>query len=175
MKNRVVRHEVVQPQDQSIKFIPLTKGKVAIVDAVDYGWLMQWNWYAFEIKRKSESLFYVVRSGSVNHRKRMVFMHRELTGENSEETDHRNHDTLDNRRSNLRPCTRSQNQANRLAQRSNTSGFKGVSWASQNKKWQAQTSVKGSHVHLGHYDTKEEAYEVYRAYRKSIHPEFHAD
>lgn len=38
-KHRVVREPVVQPLDQSYRLIPLTKGKVAIVDATDYEWL----------------------------------------------------------------------------------------------------------------------------------------
>lgn len=129
---------------------------------------MQWNWYAYAYFNKNRNVFYAARGS----RDGMVFMHRQITGVDSEETDHRNHNTLDNRDSNLRACTRSQNQANRRKQRTNTSGYKGVSWAKTNQKWQAQTSLKGIHVHLGHYKTKTEAFNAYCEFTKEHKKDF---
>ena len=58
---------------------------------------------------------------------KMISMHREIAGaRDGEDVDHRNRDSLDNRRRNLRKCTKSQNGANRPAQRDNSSGYKGV-------------------------------------------------
>lgn len=69
------------------------------------------------------------------------------------EVDHINHDTLDNRKENLRLCNRWQNKANTRPIRTNTSGFKGVS--KHKGKWQASIRVMGKLLYLGRYDTKE--------------------
>ncbi len=169
-KSRVIRHEVVQPPDQSIRLIPLTRNQTVIVDASDYEWLTQWPWYAFHSRGK----FYAARFRRVSEPDKpiMILMHRELTNYEGEETDHRDRDTLNNRRKNLRPCSRSQNQWNRGSQQLNTSGYKGVSWSKQNKKWQAQTSQNGTKIHLGHYPTKEMAYAAYCDFVNKQRPEF---
>ena len=112
-KRRVRRHEVVQPQDQSIRLIPLTQGQNAVVDAADYEWLNQWNWHAHWFE--SSKTFYAGRNISASEGRPMgvVTMHRELLQDGSNlDTDHRNGNGLDNRRSNLRICTRSQNCQN---------------------------------------------------------------
>src|SRR6266481_2348808 len=106
-KYRVRRHEVIQPQDQSIKLIPLTKGQSAIVDAADYEWLMQWNWTAQWSKNIGS--FYAYRISG----KTLIYMHRLITAcEQGMDVDHINHHTLDNRRSNLRKGSHSYNLAN---------------------------------------------------------------
>jgi hypothetical protein len=75
------------------------------------------------------------------------------------EVDHVNRDKLDNRRSNLRLCTRSQNKANTGIISTNTSGYKGVSF--HKNKWQASIRIDNKLLYLGRYDTKEEAAEAY--------------
>lgn len=77
---------------------------------------------------------------------------------------------LDNRRSNLRPATRAQNNANRRLRRDNTSGYKGVSF--YKGKWKAQIMHAGKAYVLGCYDTKEEAFKVYCEAAKRFHGEF---
>lgn len=152
------RHEVVQPQDQSIKLIPLTRGQNAIVDAADYDFLMQWNWYAFLARGRR---FYAARFQNIDGKRHMIFMHRVITGGDGEETDHWNGNGLDNRRHNLRPCSKWQNRSNAGKQCDNTSGYKGVSWNKSNEKWQAQTSLRGQRVHLGFFPAPEDAYAAY--------------
>lgn len=75
------------------------------------------------------------------------------------QVDHINHDTLDNRRSNLRIVTHAQNRQNlKGAQRDNkSSGIRGVSWHKRNKKWQAKIKLKGKQQHLGYFDDVYEA------------------
>ena len=77
------------------------------------------------------------------------------------DTDHINRNQLDNRRSNLRTATHSQNGHNRPVQKNNKIGVKGVSWSKQNKKWYAQLHVRGKYVFRGHYDTIESAKRAY--------------
>ena len=75
--------------------------------------------------------------------------------------DHANGDPSDNRISNLREATRSQNMANARKPRNNTSGLKGVSRRSDGKKWVAQIMVRGVKFHLGSFDRPEDAHAVY--------------
>jgi hypothetical protein len=77
--------------------------------------------------------------------------------------DHANGDWRDNRLSNLRIATRSENAANSGPPRTNTSGFKGVCWDKRAGKWLAQISHQRAHYWLGHFSTAQEAHNAYRA------------
>jgi hypothetical protein len=156
MKRRVKRHTVVQPLDQSIKLIPLTQGQNAIVDAADFGWLSQWNWRAHW--SQCTKSFYVCKK-SKGH---MISMHSLILGCTSGELgDHRNHDTLDNRRTNLRKCTTTQNTQNKRLYGQNKSGFKGVHRHLECKRWVAQIQVNGQCKYLGLFRSAEEAARAY--------------
>jgi hypothetical protein len=86
--------------------IPLSKGKVAIVDAADYWWLVRMSWYA----RKSRTDYYAVRNVRENGGFRTFRMHRLITNCPSDmEVHHKNNNTLDNRRENLEVCTGREN------------------------------------------------------------------
>ena len=79
--------------------------------------------------------------------------------------DHRDGDGTNNRLNNLRPATRSQNGANSRRPRHNTSGHKGVS--PHRRKWLATIRTNGKKIHLGLFDTPQEAHEAYlKAARK---------
>lgn len=87
--------------------------------------------------------------------------------------DHRDGDKQNNRIGNLRLATWSQQQANQGLMKNNTSGFKGVSWHKQNKKWGSRLSLgNGKSRHLGLFSTKEEAHAAYVAAITEIHGEF---
>ena len=73
------------------------------------------------------------------------------------EVDHINGDPLDNRKSNLRLCTRSQNSRNTKTPKTNTSGYKGVSWNKYHKKWSVRIRNGAKYEHGGYYDDKEMA------------------
>ena len=75
-----------------------------------------------------------------------------------EEIDHADRNKTNNRIENLRDATRSQNIGNQELRRSNTSGYKGVSWHKGKKKWCAKICVHGEQVHLGNFwDVKDAA------------------
>lgn len=81
--------------------------------------------------------------------------------------DHINGIKTDNRICNLRLSNQSQNTANSKKSRANTSGFKGVSFRKDTKKWQAQITVNYKHISLGSFPSKEMAAEAYKA--ASVH------
>jgi len=69
--------------------------------------------------------------------------------------DHINQNKLNNRRNNLRVCSRSENGANRSIPKTNTSGYKGV-YRIKNK-WMAQIGIKNKSIYLGCFDEKVDA------------------
>lgn len=139
------------------KRILLTQGKYTIVDDDKFEWLNQWKWCAI----KGVSTWYVAR---VENQKTII-MHRVILGlENGDgkQTDHRNHNGLDNRCCNLRICTCSQNQRNKKKWRpKTTSRYKGVCWYGAENRWQAYIKTDEKQIGLGHFDTEIEAAKVY--------------
>ena len=110
----------------------------------------------------------------VNYKKcrahRLVFlMHK---GYLPKTIDHINGNTSDNRIENLRAATTAQNQYNRKLGSNNTSGFKGVSWDINRKTWKGYIYVEGKRIHLGNFNTPEEADEVVRKAREELHGTF---
>lgn len=89
-----------------------------------------------------------------------------------EEVDHVDTNPLNNRRENLRLATPTQNNANQNRRRDNTSGFKGVSYSKNAKKWMATIQIKGQRKHIGYFATAEQAYEAYCKVAKEYFGEF---
>lgn len=75
--------------------------------------------------------------------------------------DHKDGNPMNCKRDNLREATRSQNQANRKLQCNNTTGFKGVTKFKGRNKWFSKITVDGKHIHLGSFDTPEDAHAAY--------------
>jgi len=71
--------------------------------------------------------------------------------------DHINHDGLDNRRKNLRPANASLNAANQQIRTDGISPYKGVNWHKGGNKWEARIQVNGRRIHLGFFNSQEEA------------------
>jgi hypothetical protein len=86
--------------------------------------------------------------------------------------DHINHIKDDNRWTNLRDATNSQNMSNRAKRKDNKSGYKGVCWHKQHKKWCAEIRYMNKKIHLGLYTTPQEASEVYKKKAIEIYGEF---
>ena len=74
--------------------------------------------------------------------------------------DHANNDTTDNRWSNLRDATSSENGRNKGQQRNNTSGFTGAYWANDRKRWFSRIDKRGGY--LGTFESAEKAHEAYK-------------
>lgn len=141
-----------------MKEIPLTSGGVALVDDEDFDRVSaEGSWYAAASLNTSYARrVYHLGGGRYTTRT----MHGLITG--LPYVDHVNGDGLDNRRTNLRPATASQNQANQRMRRDNTSGFRGVQ-AAPNDRWRALIIVGGKRISLGYYDAREDAARAYDA------------
>ena len=95
-----------------------------------------------------------------------------VTGEEPDVIDHISRERNDNRMSNLRNCTAADNAANRSMHSNNTSGFTGVSWDKEKKKWFAQVTMHKRAIPLGYFDCAREAsaaFERAAEYRKHLH------
>lgn len=88
------------------------------------------------------------------------------------EIDHINCDRQNNKISEIREATKSQNLCNRPRQRNNTSGFKGVSWHKGTGSWRAYIKVSGRFVSLGYFKTAEAAAVAYEAASAQIFGQF---
>jgi hypothetical protein len=131
--------------DAMTKEIKLTQDQWAIVDDDWFDLLNKHRWYAWW--NKSTKSFYARRHQRVNGEDTIICMHILVSGGGMKmDTDHINKNTLDNRVSNLRICTRSQNMMNRGKNSNNTSGYKGVTHI--NSGWKAQIKVNGKTINL---------------------------
>ncbi len=154
-----------------MKLIPLTQGKYAIVDDSDYEWLSHWKWHTF----KGHKTHYAVRQTGLRPQK-SILMHRLISNPpNGLEPDHINHNGLDNRRANLRLCTRTQNLQNARARQGGTSRYKGVSWdkwGKLKKQWRADIQINKKRIHLGYFENEIEAAQKYDQKAKELFGEF---
>jgi hypothetical protein len=137
-----------------MKEIPLTQGKISIVDDEDYECLSIFNWNT-KVKDGGKR-FYAVRSRYGNSKKYFVQMHRVIMGlpdGDKRMVDHINGDGLDNRRINLRIATKSLNGHNHKMFSTNKSGYRGVWWNKEMEKWQVRIMVENKSIYLGLHDT----------------------
>lgn len=157
------------PVDDSIRYIPLSQGKTAIVDAADYEFLMQWKWHV--IFKKHGSRWYAGRISPETSR--TILMHRLLLNAPAHlQVDHKDGDGLNNCRSNIRLATHAENRRNCGPWRKGTSGAKGVSWFKQYSKWQARITVNRVSIHLGYFIEKSDAIAAYAEAAKKHHGDF---
>lgn len=151
---------------ETMKFIPLTKGKEAIVDDDIFLYLMQWRWYCSTQNR-------AVRTTGDGKDQKMIYMHRVVMGDpEGMEIDHINMDSLDNRRENLRVCTRAENSANKKKYSTNTSGYKGVTRNRKSGRWIARITINYVNIHLGSFDSAKEAAKAYNEASEKYHGEY---
>ncbi len=141
----------------------------AIVDAEDYDRLSVHIWHleGRYAERRPKRTIYRVQSA-------MVRMHRAVMDPpHGMQVDHINGDKLDNRKSNLRVCTASQNKMNIGARKHNKLGLKGVSRPSNGSYgYVANICRDGKQVRVGRFQTKEEAHAAYVNAAIELHGEF---
>lgn len=149
------------------RMVPLTQGQFALVDAADFDWINAHKWYA----KKGPYSWYARRGLNSSVK---VIMHRVIMGvtDPAIKVDHINGNGLDNRRSNLRLATNSQNLCNRGKPSHNTSGYKGVSWYPRYGKWRATYRLNGKAKCAGYFTNIEDAVQAYRGAAAQTYGEF---
>ena len=148
------------------RFVELTQGQRAIVDECDYQeviqsgpWCAQWN-------RKIKS-FYALRSVAVNNKKTTEQLHRFLLGlkhGDLSQGHHVNHDTLDNRRSNIHIVTHRVNNQSRLYH----SKYGVCVYKMSFDRFRVIVCVNGSLQHVGYFTNLDEAHKARDDFIKDI-------
>lgn len=163
-----------------MKRVPLTKGKFALVDDGDFDCVNQFQWYAQTSKYKDKPpVFYAARRFKSGQ---LVLLHRWLLGvfTRSVEVDHKNFNTLDCRRRNLRKVTSQQNSFHvRKTRRRCSSRFKGVCYVPQLNKINPWISYIGGTRHcrtprqyLGYFADEKSAAQAYNRAAKKLFGKF---
>ncbi len=153
-------------------FVLLTQGKVAVIDAADVHLVQGRNWFT----ARSRSTFYARTNTprlTKNAAQGFLLLHRVIMDAPDHlQVDHEDGDGLNCRRSNMRLATGVQNTWNSPAHSDNASGLKGVSFHRPTAKWRSRVYAAGRNVHLGLFDSAEDAHSAYSAAVARLRGEF---
>jgi len=133
-----------------------------LIDAKDLPLISGWHWHAM----KNYKTWYV--QGHRHGERKFRYLHRLIMGLDGPNVDHKNNNGLDNRRSNLRHCTQSQNMAN--CRQRNQARYRGV-WK-KSGRYRALIAVAGKRKYVGSAATAEEAARLYDEAAKKNFGEF---
>lgn len=152
-----------------VKHIPLTQGKVALVDDEDLAIVSGHSWRAMR-HGKTYYAYTNVRA-PCGHRE-LLAMHQLIMGHDDEgrTPDHKDLNGLNNRRNNLRFAAASQQAMNRNVSSRSVSGLKGVSRSGE--RWRARIRVGGRLIGLGTFDCAEDAAAAYDTKVRDLYGQF---
>lgn len=154
--------------DGDVAYIPLTRGKVAVIDAADVPLVEGLFWHAMPGRKTWYAASRIKERGN-----RIFLLHRIIMGADSPTGyDHEDRNGLNCRRANLRPATPAQNGANRPAQSNNSSGTKGVFFNGQRGNWMAALKVNGVFVLRRQFKSRDAAAAAYEAACREHNQEF---
>ncbi len=152
-REKPFRLEPPEPPSDDVRYIPLTRGLFAIVDAADYERVSRYKWCA----TGSGSRAYACRS----HYGRHLSMHRFIMNPpDGMVVDHIDGNRLNNRRSNLRICTIQQNIWNSRP-KGKSSRYKGVCRDRDKKKWVVYVRCNGHNWYMGRFEAEIDAARAY--------------
>lgn len=139
-----------------------------IVDDHLYNFLMQYSWRYDSRTRRATT--------SINNRAvpmhRLIYKHFIGPVPKGNVIDHINRNRLDNRIENLRLATASQNRMNSTKKRNSKNKYKGVAQDKGSRKWKAYIGYNKKQIHIGMFETEEEAYQAYLIKAKELFGEF---
>jgi len=133
-----------------------SKGEEFCFDKEDFHKVSKYTWALLQTKIGP----YVITND--NKTRKRILLHRLIMNPpDGMIVDHINHNGVDNRKSELRICTNSENLANQKLRNVNSSGYKGVSWDKKSKKWKVYIRVDSKRIHLGFFSNIKEAARKY--------------
>lgn len=143
-KNRF--KNLIQPEDY--KLVPLTQGKFAIVDNEDFDRVKSINWS--------------VNKGGYAISTRKGLMHRFIMNPSKDRIiDHKDRNTLNNRKENLRICGMSENSMNSISKVNSKSIYKGVYWIESRNKWKSLITLNQKTFYIGYFKSEIKAAKAY--------------
>lgn len=142
----------------------------AIIDLEDLQYIEGYKWHA----KEERNGFIYARNNQVGPLHRYI-LSKYSQLEEGRVVDHIDHNTLNNRKSNLRICTNQQNVTNSRVPKNNKSGYKGVYWCSSRQKWQAQVTINNKTKYIGRYNNLEDAIEARKKAEDEYYGEFKYD
>jgi hypothetical protein len=164
MKN----NKIIYQDNKTLKFLVESRkfgNFKVIIDVEDWDKIKEYKWYVnYNPYTKS---FYAITTN-----KQQIKLHRFIMDVSNPKikVDHKDHNTLDNRKYNLRICDQSENLRNCRISKRNTSGYKGVSKTGD--KWKAQININNKRTYLGLYKDKKEAARIYNENAIKYYKEF---
>ncbi len=155
-----------------MKIIQLNHGHITSVDDEDFEELNKYKWYAWY--NKYTDSYYAVKGTWINKKRGILYMHRFIMQANGRDikVDHKDRDTLNNQRSNLRFATHGENCANRKSMKNSTSKYLGVCWHKSKRKWKAAIEKNRTQLYLGLFTNEEDAAKAYDLKAIELHGEF---
>lgn len=142
-------------------------GKVFMIDKEDFEKVKDYCW------RFSVNGYVVANSKDLTNS--TINIHRLILNPNKDEiVDHKDWNKADNRKLNLRVCSKSQNNVNIKRKKNNTSGYTGVKLNKQGN-WVAQISFNNKRIHLGTYDNFYQAVQIRHKAEILMHQEFNGE
>lgn len=142
-----------------MKVITLSQDYVALVDDEDFEKLNKFSWYA----HKALNTYYACRKRRKSevenwHKNMHVAMHREIMGQpKGMEVDHKDHNGLNCQKSNMRIVTHMHNMWNTPKRKTSKTGYRGISFDAQTRKWRAIITINHRSISLGRFVNLEEA------------------
>jgi hypothetical protein len=162
---------------EGARLLPLSQNKFAIVDADDYDRLNIYKWCLSKTRRNNYAMTRLRAKGKrikgKRPKRKSLLMHRLITNAPRHlVVDHINHNGLDNRKSNLRLCTRAENNRNSRSFRKKTSKYKGVSWDKRRNRFVASIRCNGKYYYLGRFNSQITAAKAYDKKAKELFGDF---
>ena len=167
------------PAEDKMKLLDISTPKFpntfVKIDDEDFEWASQWKWKS----AKTRTNHYCDRTPWDPKQKKYysLLLHREIFKRHGKcirslEIDHVNGNGLDNQKTNLRTCTRSQNMMNMHRIKTGKSKYKGVSWNTKKGKWQIRIMVESVYKSIGYTTDEKEGAILYNAHAKKYFKEF---